>query len=118
MDSLKSLQQVAKRLEPRFQTELDQYRFDGIVNQAIISYNTFEKLMMEDGWIMSDKTVQQKWKVLKTNGILVDMPYKPDRAYVSIKDLAKTLGYVAYTEEKNKKIIFSDTSEQLQEASQ
>ena len=108
----KSLKDVCKRLEPDFQGFIDAYRYEGIENDAILTYSLFERRMMEDGWILSDKTVQQKWKLLRSNGIISDLPYRTDRAKFHTKAYCAAVGYVCYTVEKNKKIIFEQAADE------
>lgn len=108
----KSLKEVLKHLEPEFQDVIEAYRFDGEINDSILTYAAFERLMMADGWILSDKTVQQKWKLLLNNGIITAIPSRTDRARLNAEAFCTAAGYASYAAEKNKKIIFETADEQ------
>jgi len=92
-------------------------RLDGVCGDAIIrfidgengitvpiTYNIFELLMMEDGWILSEKTVLQKWNLLIKMGVIKKIPYSNGKALVIIDKMAEIIGYSS--EKKNKKINF------------
>ena len=109
---MKSLKEVCQRLEPKFRPLLDAYRFEGEEYQDILLYKDFETLMMADGWILSDKTVQTKWKLLERNGIIT--VYAKNKAFIDVKGLAKALGYTPYVGEKKikKKFVKGEPSEE------
>jgi len=88
---MKTLQDVCKQLEPTFQSSIDACRFDGNVGREVINYKTFEKIMLQDGYILTEKTAKGKWKLLVANGILTEI--SNTRAFVEIAMLCKALGY-------------------------
>ena len=97
---MKSLRDVCLKVEQLFSDIADEYRLDGKDWQAPINYRTFETLMMEDGFILSSPTIQQKWKMLIASNIFVVNPASPNRAFVNIGKLVSVID----GSEKNKKI--------------
>lgn len=93
---MKTLKDVCKRLEGRYSDLVDAYRFNGETAQDILTYSMFETLMMADGWILSDTTVSQKWKLLKKNEIIKEIT--PSKAIVNGDKLSLALGYESYTD--------------------
>jgi len=108
----KSLKEVLKRLEPQFQEVIDAYRFDGEISDSVLTYATFERLMMADGWILSDSTVRQKWRLLLANGIITAIPTRTDRARLNAEAFCTAAGYACYASEKNKKIISGNAADE------
>ena len=113
---MKSLKDVCEKLKPEYHELIDAYRFHGIVGQDILTYAKFEKVMMADGWILSDVTVAQKWKLLRANGIIKEI--SPSKAIIDGKALSNAIGYVAYVEEKKIKKNFSAQAETTAEVSE
>lgn len=101
---MKTLQDICKQLEPIFQESVDACRFEGAEGQEVINYKTFEKVMMKDGFILSSKTVEQKWKMLVASDVLKEI--SAHRALVNLDRLCEGCGYPV-AEKKNKKINFS-----------
>jgi len=102
---MKTLKAICERLEPKYRPLLDAYRFEGEVFEDVLSYQDFTSLMMEGGWILSEKTIRSKWQLLQVNGVIQE--YARDKAFILVKGLAKVLGYTPYVEEKKIKKNFS-----------
>jgi hypothetical protein len=107
----RSLKQICEKLAPDYKDELDQYRYNGAMGQGVLSYDRFEKILTTDGWILSDKTVRQKWKILKNSGIITEIP--GGRAFVNIDHLAAALGYPSPGREKKIKIFLEQSAEEV-----
>lgn len=106
---MKSLKQICEQLEPHYRSLIDGYRYHGETYEDTLSYELFEKIMMKDGFILSDKTIIQKWKLLKSNNII--RMVGPGKALISGSELAKTLGYTSYVEVKKIKKNFLETAD-------
>lgn len=110
MRDTRSLKQICEKLAPDYKDELDQYRYNGAMGQGVLSYEDFERRMTANGWILSDKTVRQKWKILKNSGIISEIP--GGRAFVNIDHLAAALGYTSPGREKKIKFFLDAAAEE------
>ena len=100
---------VYKKLEEAFYDFVVACRFDGIAGQqAPLAYSEFEQLMMKDGFILCEKTIQSKWKILNASGIIKLIPYTDGKALLQIDCLVTALGYAGPAEKKKEKKTFSE----------
>lgn len=103
------IDKVYKRLENEFYDFVTACRFDGVKDQQVpLSYMNFEQILMKDGFVLCEKTVLSKWKVLKASGIIKEIPYTGGKALLQIDALVIALGYAALDEKKKEKKIFSE----------
>ena len=109
---MKTLKEVCKKLEniDDVHESVKAWKFDGQIYRPILTHKRFEEVMMADGWILSDSTVRQKWKLLHRNGILSPIPYSNDRAFFEIKAFAKVMEYPQYASEKKIKNFSGNTA--------
>jgi len=109
---VKTLKEVCKKLENDndVHESVESWKFDGQEYRPVVTYKRFEEIMMADGWILSDRTVAQKWKLLERNGILSAVPYSNDRAFFEIKAFAKVMEYPQYAREKKIKNFSGNTA--------
>ena len=105
---MKTLKDICRQLEkePSIGNVVSIYRYDGEIGQDILTYRTFERIMMADGFILAESTVKQKWKLLVNNGILKELP--SGKAIFNVEPFAEVMGYTHYTAEKKIKKIFSE----------
>ena len=106
---MKSLKQICEQLEPHYKDLIDGYKYHGETYEDSLSYEFFEKVMMKDGFILSDKTIIQKWKLLKSNNII--RMVGPGKALINGAELAKALDYTSYVEVKKIKKNFLETAD-------
>lgn len=112
MKDTRSLKQICEKIAPLYKDDLDAYKYYGATGgQNVLSYDDFEKRLTANGWILSDKTVRQKWKILKNTGILTEIP--GGRAFVNIDHLAAALGYPSPGREKKIKIFLEQSAEEV-----
>lgn len=108
---MKTLKEVCKKLEDNIDDVYESvkaWKFDGQIYRPILTHKRFEEVMMADGWILSDRTVEQKWKLLERNGILTPVPYSNDRAFFEVGAFAKVMEYPQYAREKKTKTFSAD----------